>query len=216
MTARPDFSHPEVVAEQFGVSRESMARLQRYVDVLIRWNRSINLIGASTAEHIWQRHIADSLQLRRFLDTEQSLVDLGSGAGFPGLALALAFPEGSPAFAHLIESNRKKAAFLANAIRMTDAPAGVIPKRIEEVDVTALVPQPAVAVARALAPLARLLQLAQGFLGAGLGAVFLKGQDVESELTEAAKSWRIDADVYPSLVDASGRILVIRQAVHRN
>ncbi|WP_342640353.1 16S rRNA (guanine(527)-N(7))-methyltransferase RsmG [Rhodoligotrophos ferricapiens] len=206
-------SDPEAIAAAFGVSRESVGALAQYVELLIRWNRAINLVANSEPGHIWTRHVADSLQLHAFLNEGQAVIDLGSGAGFPGIPLAIARANRagtSPVY--LVESNRKKAAFLANAVRVTGAIAEVIPRRIEDVGPEDLTPRPAWIVARALAPLPKLLHLAKPFLQTGAKALFLKGQDVESELTAASKSWRINADVYPSVVDRSGRILLISHA----
>ncbi|MGF7158584.1 16S rRNA (guanine527-N7)-methyltransferase [Rhodoligotrophos appendicifer] len=200
------------MADAFDVSRESLGRLQIYVDLLGKWNASINLVADASPEIVWRRHIADSLQIRRFIPHGISVIDLGSGAGFPGLPLAILFGPNPSQICHLVESNRKKCAFLLNAIRLTDAAAVVHATRIESVATQELNPPPGVITARAVAPLTKLLELSEVFLRKGAIAVFLKGQDVGSELTEAAKSWRIEADIHPSVVDPSGRVVVVHQA----
>jgi len=204
------FEDPAAIAETFDVSRESMERLGAYVDLLIRWNRSINLVANAERSHVWHRHIADSLQLTRYIDSSATIIDLGSGGGLPAIPLAITRTGGSHVY--LVESNRKKAAFLTQAARITGSPATVIPKRIESALSETLSPAPRIVTARALASLSILLEMASPILASGGQAVFLKGQDVESELTEAAKSWRIDAVLHTSLVDDSGRVVVIRQA----
>jgi 16S rRNA (guanine527-N7)-methyltransferase len=204
------FTGPEGIQEAFAVSREAVERLQQYVDLLVRWNRSINLVANADPAHVWHRHIADSLQLTRYIDSGETIIDLGSGGGLPGIPLAIT--RADKAKVYLVESNHKKAAFLTQAARITGSPAMVIPKRIEQIDLDALPSPPQVVTARALAPLTLLLEYASPILAQGARAVFLKGQDVESELTEAAKSWRIDAVVQTSLVDDSGSVVIVRKA----
>jgi 16S rRNA (guanine527-N7)-methyltransferase len=198
---------PEAVAERFAVSRESLDKLKAYAALLATWQVRINLIGKSTAEEIWTRHIADALQLIRFMpETIHSIADLGSGAGIPGLILAIA----RPIEAHLFESNLKKAAFLREAQRITGACAIVHVERIEECDAAQL--RVGAVTARALAPLPKLLELAEPFLEQGAIGYFHKGQDVEAELTEATKSWRITVEKHPSMTDSRGTILVVKEA----
>ena len=201
----------EVLAA-FNVSRETAARLDWFVALLLRWQQKINLIGSSTVSSLWSRHIADSLQLLSLEPTGPKppiWVDLGSGAGFPGLVIACALADVEGAQVHLIESNAKKASFLREAIRETDAPATVHAGRIEELG-PRLAPVADVVTARALAPLPELLALTEPFLTNGAQALLLKGQDVDAELTEAAKYWNIEADIVPSRTSAKGRILIVR------
>jgi 16S rRNA (guanine527-N7)-methyltransferase len=201
----------EVLAA-FDVSRETAARLDRFAALLLSWQKKINLIGASTVSSLWCRHIGDSLQLLSLVHTERQAaiwVDLGSGAGFPGLVIACALADVEGAQVHLIESNAKKAAFLREAIRETAAPATVHAGRIEELG-SRLAPVADVVTARALAPLTELLRLAEPFLTNGAQALLLKGQDVDAELTEAARYWNIEADIVPSRTSAKGRILIVR------
>jgi 16S rRNA (guanine527-N7)-methyltransferase len=200
---------PEDFAERFAVSRESLVRLKTYAQLLAAWQKRINLIGRSTEHDIWSRHIADSLQLMRLFERPlPRIADLGSGAGIPGLVLAIA----CPLEAHLFESNRKKAAFLREAARRTGAHAFIHAVRIEAAGGLAREIQPQVVTARAFAPLLELLDYAAPFLEAGAIGLFHKGQDVDAELTEATKSWRLTVTKHPSLVDSRGCILEVREA----
>ena len=200
----------EAVLVRFDVSRESGERLDLYVSLLLAWQARINLIGPSTREDVWTRHIADALQLLPLLPAGLTrLADLGSGAGIPGLILAIA----RPLEAHLFESNLKKGAFLREAARQTGARAHIHSARIEA---AARLEAPRLQVgavtARALAPLPKLLDYAQPFLENGATAYFHKGQDVDAELTDATKSWKIQIEKYPSLTDSRGVILVVKEA----
>jgi 16S rRNA (guanine527-N7)-methyltransferase len=193
------------------VSRETIERLDRFIDLLLTWQPKINLIAPSTVASVWVRHVADSLQI---LDLASSLpadslrvwVDLGSGAGFPGLALACALREEAGSSVHLVESNAKKAAFLREAIRQTGAAAIVRQQRIEDFEIPKSI---RVVTARGLAPLPQLLPMILPFVQKGAVALLPKGQDVGRELTEATKSWHIEVDLVPSKTDPAGRVLVV-------
>ena len=164
---------------------------------------------------LWTRHIADSLQLLALLpEAARTLVDLGSGAGFPGLVLAIALADRPGASVHLIESHQRKAAFLRAAATETGAPAVIIADRAEAVLGRFAGAVDAVT-ARALAPLPTLLELTAPLLKTGAVGLFPKGQSVEAELTEAGKSWTLQVDLLPSLTDPGGRILRVRQAEMR-
>jgi len=171
---------PEAFAEIFSVSRETTERLRVHLDLLIRWQSRINLVGASTLADPWRRHMLDSAQIHPHLPTGP-LLDMGSGAGFPGLVLAILRGEGS-APVHLVEADTRKSAFLREAIRVTEAPAVVHQRRMEDLPVFPV----AALTARALAPLSRLLVWAERFLAPGVECLFLKGREAEKELTEAA------------------------------
>lgn len=199
---------PAEVAQRFDVSRESLSRLEAYVALLKKWQERLNLVAPSTLEEIWTRHIADSLQLIPLLPPNtRSIVDLGSGAGLPGVVLALA----RTIHVHLVEANARKAAFLRQAIRLTGAGATLHNMRIEEL---ALASPPQVVTARALARLPQLLKLAYPFSQGGALCLFHKGQDVERELAEAATTWSMVATRWPSLIDPRGVILAIREIRH--
>ncbi|HXZ00560.1 MAG TPA: 16S rRNA (guanine(527)-N(7))-methyltransferase RsmG [Stellaceae bacterium] len=187
-------------AKLTGVSRETLDRLAKYVELLNSWTRRINLVGRDTLGDVWRRHILDSAQLFPLIPREaRKLVDLGSGAGLPGLVLAImGVPE-----VHLIESDGRKAAFLREALRITGAPAVLHAQRIDRVPGFAA----DVVTARALAPLPELLAISERFLGPHTICLFLKGRKIEEELTEAAKTWHIRENRQPSLTDPSGCIL---------
>lgn len=206
---------PDDLRRAFGLTAPTMAGLQVYVDLLVQWQRRINLIGPSTVDAVWLRHMADGAQLLALgADRGQTWIDLGSGAGIPGLVIAIALADAGHGHVHLVESNHKKAAFLREVIRATAARATVHVDRIESLAPRSVVPAPALVTARALAPLAKLLDLAGPWLEAGAIGVFLKGQDVDDELTEAAKYWRIAAQKQPSRIDPKGCILLVQEA-HR-
>jgi 16S rRNA (guanine527-N7)-methyltransferase len=210
--ARPDLTADRARALALvAVSRETAARLDRFAALLLDWQSRMNLIAASTVPTLWTRHIADSLQLLAIAPQARKWADLGSGGGFPGLPIACALAEQGPAEVHLIESNKKKAAFLREAVRVADAPAFVHAERVAdfarefrgELDTVT---------ARALAPLPQLLSIAYPLLKRGAQGVFPKGQDVEAELTQATKCWSIQASLVPSRTDPKSRVVVIREA----
>ncbi len=187
-----------------------MERLDRFVGVLLRWQQHTNLIAASTVKELWTRHIADSLQLIALAPKARVWVDLGSGAGFPGLAIACALADKPGAKVHLVESKAKKCAFLREAAEAAGVPAMVHCQRIEDFAVH-FPERPDVVTARALKPLLELLNLAYPLLKTGAQGLFLKGQDVEAELTQASKCWTIQATLVPSRTDARGRIVVVKR-----
>jgi len=192
------------------VSRETTARLDRFVELLLDWQRTTNLIAPSTIPQLWTRHIADSLQLIDLAPQARCWIDIGTGGGFPGLVLACALAEHPGALFHLVESNSKKAAFLREAQRLTGAPASVHAERIEDF-AAHFQGQVDVVTARAVAPLKSLLGQCFPLLGkSGATGLFLKGQHAELELGEAAKTWLMNAKLVPSRTDPSGRIIVIR------
>ncbi len=187
-----------------GVSRETLDRLQAYADLLVKWQSRINLVGPDTVPHIWQRHMLDSAQLYPFLPPHtQRLVDMGCGAGFPGMVLAIL----GVADVHLIESDARKCAFLREVARITRTQVAIHNTRIEH-----LPPLDAqVVTARALAPLAKLLDWAEPHLLPNGHCLFLKGRGGEDELTQAAKEWNISAERIASLTDPSGQILHLKE-----
>ena len=195
------------------VSQDALARLDKFAALLLEWQSRINLIAPSTLPQLWTRHIADSLQLIRLAGDAKIWIDLGSGAGFPGIPIACALAQTPGAEVHLVESNGKKAAFLREAARITGAPAVVHADRIENFG-DSFAGKADVVTARALAPLRSLLDQAFPFLAKGAIGLFLKGQDVEAELTDSAKDWSVEATKVPSVTDPSGCVLTVRR-VHR-
>jgi 16S rRNA (guanine527-N7)-methyltransferase len=180
------------------VSRETESRLEAYADLLVQWQAKTNLVASSTLPNLWTRHISDSLQLLPLAPGAKIWVDLGSGGGFPGVVLACALADTPGAMVHLVERNARKAAFLREALRITAAAGKVHLADIgDSVD---SVPGPVDCVtARAVAPLHQLVGFAAPLIGKGAKALFLKGQDVEAELTEATKYWKLTPRLHPSL-----------------
>jgi 16S rRNA (guanine527-N7)-methyltransferase len=197
------------------VSDDALARLDKFAALLAEWQSRINLIAPSTVPQLWTRHIADSLQLIRHAPDAKIWVDLGSGAGFPGIPIACALAETPEAKVHLVESNGKKAAFLREAVRITGVSAVVHAERIENFGET-FSGKADVVTARALAPLKSLLDQAFPFMATGATGLFLKGQDVEAELTDSAKDWSVDATKTPSLTDPGGCVLIVRRLCRLN
>ena len=203
-----------VALNRDSVSRETWVRLDSLVEHLLRWQQHTNLVADSTLPHIWTRHIADSLQLLDLAPDARRWIDLGAGAGFPGLVIACALAGKSGAEVHLIESKQKKASFLRECVAALDVPAIVHAQRIE--DFTRTNKQAFdVVTARALAPLDKLLGYANPLLKRGAIGLFPKGQDVDAELTTASKSWTIDADLVPSQTDPHARIVRLRRVSKR-
>jgi 16S rRNA (guanine527-N7)-methyltransferase len=193
------------------VSRETLARLKAYVDVLAHWNERHNLVSAASLADVWRRHILDSLQLVPLIPPDaNSLIDLGSGAGFPGLVLAIAFHDRADFRVVLTEATRKKCEFLAAAAERTGVKVEVRNARIEDLKPEIF----DVVTARALAPLDKLLAYAHIFQGPRTVNLLLKGQSVGSELALAHKSWRMTVTQHPSRSDPSGTILEIRELLH--
>jgi 16S rRNA (guanine527-N7)-methyltransferase len=188
------------------VSRETEARLDRYVDLLLEWQAKTNLVAPSTLPTLWTRHIADSLQLLALAPSARTWADLGSGGGFPGVVLACALAEAPDAMVHLVERNAKKAAFLREALRLSNAPGRVHLADIGD-SVDRMVGRVDCVTARAVAPLHQLVGFVQPLVSQGAKALFLKGQDVEAELTEATKYWNITPILHSSRTGGHGWIV---------
>lgn len=187
---------------QLGVSRETLARLESYVALTLRWSPSIRLISQRDETFVWRRHVLDSLQIMPLLrDIAPPAADFGSGGGFPGLALAIALNRPF----HLIESDTRKSAFLIEAAQATGAMITVHPKRIEAVTLPPL----RLITARGLAPLTTLLALAAPKLAPDGVCFFHKGRNAAAELTAAHHRWQMDVICHPSRTDPSGTILQI-------
>src|SRR5476651_1417552 len=197
------------------VSRETEARLDRYVDLLREWQAKTNLVAPSTLPNLWTRHISDSLQLLTLAPSATRWADLGSGGGFPGVVLACALAETSGAKVHLVERNAKKAAFLREALRVTNSPGQVHLADIGD-NVDRITGPVDCVTARALAPLHQLIGFAEPLVRAGAKALFLKGQDVETELTEATKYWKITPHLHSSRTGGHGWIVELDHIERRN
>lgn len=192
-----------------GLSDAAVARLALYADLLRKWQKAINLVGSSTLPDLWRRHMWDSAQLIPHLPRPDAVVlDLGSGAGFPGLVLALA----SRATVHLVESDQRKAAFLSEVNRATQAGAVVHTCRVEVLE-----PFPVdLITARAFAPLERLLAVAEPFFQPKTIGLFLKGRTLDRELTACRKRWNMAAKAIPSLSDETGVVLKLEGISRRH
>jgi 16S rRNA (guanine527-N7)-methyltransferase len=194
------------------VSRETLDRLSAYADLIRRWNKAENLIAPGDLPDLWRRHFADCAQLPALLPGARSWIDVGSGAGLPGVVIALVGPPRTTVA--LVESNRRRAAFLRQAIRATGASASVHEGRAEAVLANWSAPADCVT-ARAVAPLDRLLATVETVLTRGVPGLFPKGRDADREIDEATHSWRFDLVKHPSRVGEGGVILEIRNLRRR-
>jgi 16S rRNA (guanine527-N7)-methyltransferase len=189
-----------------GATPQQLADLERFRKLLADWNQRMNLVGPATLPDFWNRHAWDSAQLLRLAPDALTWADLGAGAGFPGVVLAV-LGKGRPGFhVHLVESMVKRCSFLSEGVTSLDLPATVHNARAENLSLAV-----DIVTARACAPLTRLLGYARPYLRAGAMGLFLKGQDVVAELEDASRSWDLDADTVPSASDERGRIVRVRR-----
>jgi 16S rRNA (guanine527-N7)-methyltransferase len=198
---------PEDVIREIRVSRETIFRISEYLRVLGDWRERINLIGPGEGRHLWRRHVLDSLQLLKNISgSDNSLADLGSGAGFPGLVLAGALAERPGATVALVEKSVRKSQFLEAAIREVGLPARVLNQRLE---VEGAGEKFDLVTARALAPLPKLLGYAHAWLKPSGKALLMKGRDAAAEVAEARETWTFDLSATPSLTSPEGQILSV-------
>lgn len=205
----PEISEREKFLLDYTVSREGGARFDAYAALLVEWQERMNLVAPSTLPHIWQRHFADSAQLYALLPADTAcLVDIGSGAGFPGLVLAImAQLDGRDLAIHLVESIQKKALFLRAVATQLNLPVTVHAERAEALrGITA-----DVITARAVAPLEEILPLAKNFTRLTTILLLLKGARAEEELTSAKQSWHFKHEMIPSRTDPGGKVLRIEK-----
>lgn len=207
-------------AARFDVSRETLARLTTYQALLGKWQKAINLVGPATLAQFWQRHAADSAQLLALAPPRAAVwLDLGSGAGFPGLVLAMMLAEHHPeAHVHMVESDRKKVNFLRTVLRDTGIEASVHHARIEALseDKPDVLAQVDVVTARALASLDDLVGLMAPFVDSSTVALLHKGRDWQDELTACRKNWNMMAEAHVSCTDAAARIVEISQLARQS
>lgn len=189
---------------------ELLRRLSIYADLLRKWQRVINLVGGSTLDDLWIRHFADSLQVSDAAPQARQWLDLGSGAGFPGLVTAIRYADEPGAKVHLIESDQRKCAFMREVSRETGSCAAIHCGRIEIIAPTLDAPIEAVS-ARALAPLPILLRYAEKFIENGAVGVFSKGQQVEAELTDLTATRKYVISTIESRTCASARLVIVRR-----
>jgi len=193
-------------AEAAGGTPAQLADLNRFLELLTAGNAVMNLVGPATLPDFWNRHAWDSAQLLKIAPEALTWADLGAGAGFPGLVLAI-LGKGRPGFhVHLVESMAKRCRFLSQVVAELELPATVHNARAENLALPV-----DIVTARACAPLNRLLGYAQPYLRAGALGLFLKGQDVVADLEDAARYWDFTADVVPSMSDERGRIVRVRR-----
>lgn len=210
--ARPLEPPPETVtdAQSFaavtGVGPEQLRDLERYRELLVEWNQKMNLVGDSTLDAFWSRHAWDSAQLLELAPEAKTWADLGAGAGLPGVVLAIMRKDDPGFHVHLVESMAKRCRFLQTVVDDLALSATVHNARAEDLSLAV-----DIVTARACAPLHRLLGYAKPFLKQGAMGLFLKGQDVASELEEATRFWDYEADVLPSRSDLRGRIVRVRR-----
>ena len=199
---------PRTAAEfqaAWGASDAQMADLEAYRVLLTDWNENMNLVGPSALAEFWPRHVFDSAQLLRLVPEAKTWADLGAGAGFPGLVLAILLKDVPDAKIHLVESMAKRCRFLSEAAQKLAVPVQIHNARAEDLGIRV-----DIVTARACAPLPRLLGYAEPYLRRGATGLFLKGQDVVAELTEAAKCWKFEAELSASSSHPDGRILQVK------
>ena len=192
------------------VSRETEDRLAIFVELLDRWRQKTNLISNSTFATVWTRHIADSAQLSALAPDAKRWVDMGSGAGFPGLVIAIQLAGVPGALVHCIESDRRKCAFLREAVRATGAAAAIHPQRVEAIEPKSLGTVDAVT-ARAFAPLPLTLELARPWMERGAIAVFPRGESAKDQIAALPEAWAYAIETLQSVVNPKAAILRIRQ-----
>jgi len=197
---------PAAFQARTAATAAQMADLRAFAELLFTWNTRMNLVGPSASASFWERHAWDSAQLLDHAPSARTFADLGAGAGLPGLVLACLLKGQAGARVHLVESMAKRCRFLSAVVEALDLPAVVHNSRAE-----ALALKVDVVTARACAPMVRLLGYAEPYLKLGAVGLFLKGQDVEAELNEAAKSWRFDANLSPSLSHPQGRVVTLKR-----
>ena len=193
-------------AKRAKATPQQIADLQRFLEMLTAGNQVMNLVGPKTLPEFWNRHAWDSAQLLRLAPGALTWADLGAGAGFPGLVLAILLKGTPGAHVHLVESMTKRCRFLSEVVAELGLPATVHNDRAENLALAV-----DIVTARACAPLHRLLGYARPYLQRGATGLFLKGQDVVADMSEAARYWEYEADVVPSLSDPGGRIVRVRR-----
>ena len=201
---------PEDAARLCGVSRETLGRVRSYLGVLDAWRERINLICPGEGRHLWRRHVLDSLQLLDQIGAQDTkIVDLGSGAGFPGLVIAAAMVERPGASVTLVEKSPRKTEFLEAAISEVGLPACVLNTRIEDPPASLARDRFDLLTARALAPLHKLLGYGYAWLKPSGKALLMKGKDTAAELAEARRAWTFEVSERASLSSPEGRVLKI-------
>lgn len=213
----PHIGGPEAFATAFGFSRETLSRLIVFAELLVTWQRTMNLVAPKSLPELWHRHMADSAQLVPLAPVDGHWVDFGAGAGFPGLVATILRAELAVSDTRhtLVESDARKCAFLAEVVRKTGIsramPVEILCMRIEAPATRAKLDSPTVISARAVASLRELLELSAPLFGPETLGLFQKGRGVEAEVEEAAVHWRFEHRLRASRTDLDGRVVEIRQ-----
>jgi 16S rRNA (guanine527-N7)-methyltransferase len=200
---------PENFRDAIGMNADRENDIERYRELLTAANMHTNLVGASTLSDFQRRHVIDSAQLVWFESSALTWADLGSGAGLPGIVLAILMKGRAGGHVHLVESMAKRCRFLAQVATALALPVTLHHGRSEAMSISV-----DVVTARACAPLPRLLDFAHPFFARGARGLFLKGQDVENEIRDARKRWRFSCRTHESLSDSRGRVLVVEKLRH--
>lgn len=202
---------PAAFQARFGTSNAVREKLETYEALLKKWQKTINLVAPSTVDDIWHRHFADSAQLWPLRPPEaKTWLDLGSGAGFPGLVLAILASEMGGTRHILVESDSRKAAFLREVARQTGVAVDILCMRIENSETHAKVGVADCVTARALAPLSKLVQIAAPYFASSTFGMFLKGRDVAAEIEKAAQDWQFAFELIPSVTEEDGRVVLLK------
>ncbi len=211
MTQLQPIDTPERFAARFNVSRETVERLEIYEALLRQWQKGTNLVAPKTLDQVWHRHFADSAQLLNLAPDSAKWLDLGSGAGFPGLVIAICAANREDSHVHIVESNARKCAFCQEVVRETGSSVEIHCARIESLGRTNRFDGVEIITARALSALNGLLALAEPFFRDGTTGLFLKGRNAEKEREEAEKYWTFKAELHPSITDSQASIVQVTE-----
>ena len=205
----PQIGDSHALGVKYVLGPDTVARLETYEQLLRRWQSAVNLVAKSSLDQVWQRHFADSAQLFGMAPEAKHWLDIGSGAGFPGLVIALIGADAGIRVC-LVESSERKCAFLAEVARETDVAVEIRNERIESYASQRTVARSDVVTARGLAPLEKILRLSAPLFGANTVGLFLKGRQAESEVEAAKRDWTFHVKLVPSRTDRSARIVEVR------
>ena len=211
----PQIDTPERFASHFNVSRETIERLEIYEALLKQWQKGTNLVAPKTLDQIWHRHFADSAQLLSLVPDSVTWLDLGSGAGFPGLVIAICLANREDGQVQIVESNARKCAFCKEVVRETGCSVEIHCERIESLGGRDRFDRIEIVTARALSPLSELLALAEPFFQPHTRGLFLKGRKAETELMLAENDWDFRAELTPSVTDCQASIIQVSELRRR-
>jgi len=209
---KPACYGPDQFQAEFGISDDVRQNLAHYAALLDKWQRHINLVSKNSLAELWQRHMRDSAQLTNYVDLLQSpWLDIGSGAGFPGLVMAILLSERLVSPVQLVESDARKSVFLREVIRVTRAPALVHNVRVENLSTQIIGGHARIITARALASVHGILELTGAISNSETVYLLLKGQDIDDELTSAAKYRKMTVKQHPSRTASAGKVLILTE-----